>query len=229
MKAVEIVPPGPEADQMARDLLFGLCHHKSCKEVVDGRDCLRKSLLRKCGVESPDCKNCTRCIENHPAVRAAIEAREAERKEQEDRGFVLGKLAQLRLMCAVCLKAECSGLSCFQDKDDRCFRCHGRGHQSRGCKMMGLPTNQQCCPFCLLLFDEDISDTGFDFHKVRGQCPLKDRVKRVMLHPVQQKCDGGSSALERVGPCMSSPRIWIKRMAESFREIDLERSCIDEA
>ena len=220
IKVSGIVPPGPEAHQTAEKLYFGLFHHRSYKSVINGSDWLRKSLLKKCGIDSPDCNNCTRCIENNPAAKAAIEAREAQRKEMEDRAFVLGKLKELDERCEACRRPDCSGLECLPSPPPgvvRCYRCHGVNHYSTSCQLFNLSTHSKCCPYCLLLFDKEISKTGMEFHNAKGRCPLRDRVKRVLLSSVIGKGDSGASAKILVEPCMMNPRIWFEKMAFSFK------------
>lgn len=200
-------------------------------EILDSKECLRRSLMKAIGVESEECGMCSNCLKYNVQAAAKAASQKAIRVEEEIRNSVLESLESMTQACPACFDVSCNGVKCLAG--NHCFKCLGERHgDAKQClankPSLGDPVKM--CPYCLVIYGNDIPYSGISQHNSAGECPYKERVKLVLLHDTIGKNDNGETARLRIESCAKNNQLWFRHMhdnLEAIRDINLCQMAID--
>lgn len=220
----------------AEQALKRLFHVSGFDDIVKGGTCIRKAMLAAIQIPSSDCNMCSHCKDNNPMLQQAIQAQQAINQQESDKEYVLNLIPNMLNRCFVCEMDTCYGSLCITDRTQRCLKCHGKSrqrsiHNSEMCKARYVRMyGNSHCVYCYL--PKNVKDElPDDFPKMecgtKGtfKCPLKERVKRILLYDIEQKQvnDDGSTAHDRLFTVGRDTAIWYEIMAKNMRQIVEDR------
>ncbi|EJK60342.1 hypothetical protein THAOC_19321 [Thalassiosira oceanica] len=178
--------------------------------------------MRAIDVESNECGMCSNCQSYNELFASQAASSQAIAIKEEERKSVLEALTRVKQNCPVCFDSACNGVQCLTAYD-YCYKCLGWRHgDAKECLANNPPlgTPATMCPYCLVIYGDDIPYSGKLHHSIAGQCPYKERIKLILLHDTIDKRDNGASARLRITSCAKNNDLWFKYMHENLEAIE---------
>ena len=186
--------------------------------------CLRKVLYQHFDIKSSPCQHCSNCKRQNTITQCANAAAIIESQEQRNMRIVVAAVMEMQSQCFVCKQSNCNGFKCLAGAN-RCFACHGvcskqNYHTRKTCLAVEPPisTKGQSCSKCCLAMSSHIPCRGTLENHMNG-CHFQSRVKRVLLHSVENKTDRGWSARAILSAALPNHVNWFNTMAANILKI----------
>ena len=225
---------GIVAHQASRDMVTKYYNSKftsiGYKKWMEQQSCLRKILYSFFHINSDSCGHCSNCMKNNTITISANKAQKTIHHEKSNIAIVLESLEVMANVCYVCRQYHCNGIQCRSSLYNICFCCHASTnrnvHKRETCAVARQPavqTMSQSCSGCYMAMSSHIPNRGALHKHQDNQCPLKKRVKRVLLYGVEDKLDHGVSARRVLASTLSDHASWFATMSQNIKLIDDHR------